>query len=144
MAFKKILIAVDESAFAAHAADIGTELARSLGAEVAFVTVIDTSIGGPAQDSIPADLWMATAEREAKDRLAAYRDRAAAHPPALTFTVSGKPATKIVQAAANWPADVIVMGTHGRGVVANMLLGSVAQGVLRSADCPVLIVRAQK
>ena len=145
MNFKKVLIAVDESTFAAHAAETGLELARSLGAEVAFVTVVEPSLAQSASDSgIPAEQWIARAEQDAKELLAAYRERAASQPPALSFLQRGKPATEIVHAAANWPADLIVMGTHGRGAVGNMLLGSVAEGVLHHANCPVMIVRSQK
>lgn len=145
MNFKKVLIAVDESAFAAHAADAGMELARSLGAEVAFVTVVDPAVGLAASDTgISADQWIAMAQRQAKELLVAFRNRADAKPPALEFLETGKPADKIVEAAGAWPADLIVIGTHGRGAVGSILLGSVAQSVLRHARCPVVVVRAQK
>lgn len=145
MNFKKVLIAIDESTFSAHAADVGMDLARSLGAEAAFVTVVDPAQAQSAADSgVPASLWMVEAQREAQALLVAFRDRAAAQPPALVFLQSGAPAAKIVEAAANWPADVIVIGTHGRGAVGSILLGSVAQSVLRHAPCPVMIVRAPK
>lgn len=53
----------------------------------------------------------------------------------------GHPATEIVAAAAEWPADLIVLGSHGRSPIARLLLGSVARAVLHRADCSVLIVR---
>ena len=144
MSFKKVLIAVDGSAFAARAANAGIELARSLGAEVAFVTVVDPSVALAAPDSgLSADQWIAMAQRDAKELLVAFRERAAAKPPALEFVETGKPAARIVEVAITWPADVIVIGTHGGGTVSNMLLGSVAQAVLHHAPCPVLVVRAQ-
>lgn len=145
MSFKKILIAVDESVFAAHAADAGLNLARQLGAEVAFVTVVDPAGMRVAIDSgISEDGWHAMAQRDAKSLLNAFTSRADATPPALEFVETGKPAAKIVETAKNWPADLIVMGTHGRNVVSNILLGSVAQGVLRHAPCPVMVLRAQQ
>jgi nucleotide-binding universal stress UspA family protein len=55
--------------------------------------------------------------------------------------VTGAPSSAIVHQAAEKGADLIVMGTHGRGGVAHLLLGSVAEKVLRTAPCPVLIVR---
>ncbi len=144
MSFKKILIAVDESAFAAHAASVGIELAKLLEAEVAFVNVVDSSAArGAPEVGVPADRLIAMAKQEAKDLLAAFRARAAASPPALEFVELGKPADKVVEAAKNWPADLIVLGSHGRGAVLNLLLGSVAEGVLRHAHCPVLVVRAE-
>lgn len=145
MSFKKILIAADESVFAARAADAGLELARQLGAEVAFVNVVDPAMARVAADTgILHEHWQAMAQRDAKDLLHALAARAAATPPALEFVVTGKPAAMIIETAKNWPADLIVMGTHGRNVVSNILLGSVAQGVLRHAPCPVMVLRAQK
>ncbi len=143
MNFEKILIAVDESTFAAHAANVGLDLARQLGAEVAFITVVDPAVMSSASDSgISADRWLAMAQRDAKDLLSAFASRAATTPPPLIFLETGKPAPKIVDAARSWPADLIVMGTHGRTVVGTILLGSVAQGVLHKAPCPVMVLRS--
>ncbi len=144
MNFKKILIAIDESTFAARAADVGADLAAQLGAEVAFVTVVDEAGMPYAVDSgIPADEFIAMMKRDAKALLNAFASRRAITPPPLQFMEEGKPATKIIDAAMNWPADLIVMGTHGRNALANVLLGSVAQGVLRHAPCPVMVLREQ-
>jgi nucleotide-binding universal stress UspA family protein len=144
MGFKKILIAVDASPFGAHAAEVGMEMARSLQAEVAFVTVVDpASAQSIAGSGISIEEWMTAADRDAANLLAAFRDRASAQPPALTFLAHGKPAEQILKAATEWGASVVVLGTHGRGAVGNILIGSVAQGVLHHACCPVLVVRAQ-
>ena len=56
----------------------------------------------------------------------------------------GHPFVEIVQYAKEHDADVIVMGTHGRGAIAHMLLGSVAERVVRKAPCPVLVVRDEE
>ena len=53
----------------------------------------------------------------------------------------GPPAAAIVKAAADRAVDLIVLGTHGRQGVAHLMLGSVAEQVVRSAPCPVLTVR---
>ena len=144
MSFKRILIAVDESAFAAHAADIGIDLAKSLKAEMAFIHAVDPSVGRAASEiGVPADKLIAMEEQDAKHLLSAFLERAGASPAALEFLEIGKPATKIVEAAKSWPADLIVIGSHGRGGVARLLLGSVAEAVVRQASCPVLVVRAQ-
>ena len=54
---------------------------------------------------------------------------------------SGAPASAIVDYANEARIDLIIMGTHGRGTVAHMLMGSVAERVVRTAPCPVLTVR---
>jgi hypothetical protein len=51
------------------------------------------------------------------------------------------PATEIAQMAADLEADMVVVGTHGRRGIARLLLGSVAEAVVRLAPCPVLVVR---
>ena len=56
--------------------------------------------------------------------------------------VVGDPATEIVRVAADHSADVIVMGTHGRTGLSRLLLGSVAEAVLRKAPCPVFNLKA--
>jgi nucleotide-binding universal stress UspA family protein len=57
------------------------------------------------------------------------------------FIVSGLPAAQIISFAERKKVDVIVMGTHGRGGLNRLMLGSVADKVVRTATCPVLIVR---
>jgi universal stress protein family protein len=60
LSFKRILIAVDESAFAAHAADVGIELAKSLKAEIAFICAVDPSVARAAAEiGVPADKLIA-------------------------------------------------------------------------------------
>ncbi|MGQ0637211.1 MAG: universal stress protein [Planctomycetaceae bacterium] len=54
----------------------------------------------------------------------------------------GNPTTEIVNLAKSDNVDLIVVGTHGRGAIAHLLLGSVAERVVRSAPCPVLTVRS--
>jgi nucleotide-binding universal stress UspA family protein len=145
MSFRKILVAVDESAFAARAADVGFDLARSLGAEVALIHVVDPSIVAYAPEGgIPANELLTEAQQDGRRLLAAFSQRAALQPPPLEFIHVGKSGTEIVKAAKEWPADLIVVGSHGRGRVERLLLGSVAEVVVRHAACPVLVVRAEK
>ena len=58
-------------------------------------------------------------------------------------TEEGRPANKILEYAKAINADVIVMGTHGRSGLVQMLLGSVAEEVARAAPCPVLTIRPE-
>jgi nucleotide-binding universal stress UspA family protein len=145
MSFRRILIAVDESAFAARAAEAGFELARSLGAEVALTHVVDPSVDAYAPEGgIPASELIGLAQQDGRRLVAAFSQRASLQPAPLEFVHVGKPATEIVRAAKDWPADLIVIGSHGRGGIGRLLLGSVAEAVMRHAACPVLVVRAEK
>lgn len=143
MSFRRILVAVDESSFAARAAAVAIELAKALNAELAFFHAIDPASLAAPEGGVPAEVLAATSERDARNLLDAFRERAAATPPALEFLEFGRPALKVVEGAKNWPADLIVIGTHGRGRIEKLLLGSVAESVLRHAPCPVLVVRAK-
>ena len=144
MAFRRILVAVDWSAFAARAADVGLELARSLGAEMAFIHVVEPSTAVAPEGGYAADNLIALAEQDSKRLLAAFHERAPAQPAPLEFIHVGKPHDEIAKAAKDWPADLIVIGSHGRGGVERLFLGSVAEAVMRQAPCPVLVVRAQE
>ncbi len=82
-------------------------------------------------------------ENQGQNLLATFRKRSAIRSDVAEFLETGKPASRIVEVAKNWSADLIVMGSHGRGKVQGLLLGSVSEGVLHHAPCPVLVVRAQ-
>ena len=58
-----------------------------------------------------------------------------------TQVVGGPPGPAIVQSAQGWNADLIVMGTHGRTGLSRLLMGSVAEHVIRNAACPVLTIK---
>ena len=141
MSFKRILIAVDNEPVAAHAADIGMELSRELNVETALVYVIAIDYMGDT--GISSEQLIALAEQEGKQVLNDFSQRLAPKSGALTFLLRGVPGTEIVKAAREWPADLIVIGSHGRSGMQRALLGSVAEAVMRHAPCPVLVVRAK-
>ena len=60
---------------------------------------------------------------------------------AAKYVPVGDPVESIVATARAWPADLVVIGSHGRDGLGRVLLGSVAEGVTRHAPCPVLVVR---
>jgi universal stress protein A len=136
----KILIAVDEQPVSVRAAEVGSELARALGGDVALVHVNDPAY--PVDTGIPPPVLMARAKEDSKILLAGFSQRLALPASTLEFVETGAPAATIVRAAKEWPADLIVIASHGRSGVRRALLGSVAEGVMRSAPCPVLVVRA--
>jgi nucleotide-binding universal stress UspA family protein len=144
MGFRKVLIAIDSEPVAAHAADVGVELAGSLGAQVALIHAIDATPAVGADTGISPGELAAEAEQEGKRLLAGFRQRLSLEPSALEFVATGGAADEIVKAAKEWSADLIVIGSHGRGGVQRALLGSVADGVMRHAPCPVLVIRGKE
>ena len=142
MLFGKILIAVDSAPIAAHAADVGCELARLAGAEVGLINVIDPELVNAADTGIQPAVFAASAKDEARKLIDAIRLRLP-QGNAREFVEVGGAASEIVKAAKDWPADLIVIGSHGRSGLKRALLGSVAEAVMRHAPCPVLVVRAK-
>ncbi len=91
---------------------------------------------------IPVDIRLFEEQRQqAEEHLAAARERARAAGVAAEAAVrGGHPAREILTVAAEIQADLIVLGSHGRGGVEHLLLGSVAEKVMRKAECPVMVV----
>jgi nucleotide-binding universal stress UspA family protein len=145
MAFKRILVATDFGGAAAAALDRACELARTFGSRLFIVHVVEdvrahfgASEYAAAIGKIQTDLEASA--REHMRALVARRDASALDVEAAVLVLSA-PAAAIVSYARDKQADLIVMGTHGRGKIASLLIGSVAERVLRTASCPVLIVR---
>jgi nucleotide-binding universal stress UspA family protein len=146
--FSKILAATDFSAIADEALAAAGLFSERLGAELLLVhvhtTVEDATFGDlpPAMKSY-GDALHARLALEAKTAAADLEARAARLPSgvrARTKVLSGRPADEIGAEAKAWGADLVVLGTHGKGAAMRAVLGSVAHDVLRSAPCPVLLV----
>lgn len=78
---------------------------------------------------------------EAHGLLAEAAEHVKGYAAAETVTLTGQPVSGILDCADSVGADLIVMGSHGRGGIRRALLGSVAEGVLRRANVPVMIIR---
>lgn len=143
---RRILVPVDFSDTSDAALAYARTLADSLGASLHVVHVFNDMYG----EAIAADMSGVVYESmRASAVRTARRDLLKRMPPAdrkrfrgTTTLVSGIPAEAIVECATSRAMDLIVMGTHGRRGFAHMLLGSVAEQVVRAAPCPVLTVRA--
>jgi nucleotide-binding universal stress UspA family protein len=143
MSFKKVLIAIDGEPVAVRAAETGVDLAQALGAEVAFVHVVDASLAYSGDTGTPASELIATAKLDAKRLVTAMRQRLSPQASVLEFIEVGTPSEEIVKAAKEWSADLLVIGSHGRGGMQRALLGSVAETVMRHAPCPLVVVRSK-
>ena len=141
---EQILVPVDFSETSDRAVDYGCTLAALFGSRLHLLHVVEAPHIGPTgaalwSYSLPA--LVKRLERSAEKRMADYAAR-----PDQPFAVErvarlGEPFVEIVRYAHRQGIDLIVMGTHGRGAVAHLLLGSVAERVVRKAPCAVMTVR---
>jgi len=162
---KKILYATDLSESAVHAFSYAASLANLYGAGI---TMLHVMAEFPGEDfivnMISKDTWEEIKQRhysEARDQMiGTKRDHVALKEVLETFSEqlrsesqeqsfitdevlikSGTPAEVIVETAKQLNCDLIVMGTHGHGVLADVLIGSTAKWVVKHSPLPVLVIR---
>lgn len=138
MQAKTILVPIDFSESSEAALDWATVLARDTGATLLLIhveTVPLTTGGGEYIYAIPEPPTQELQERLAK---VAPKDPQV---PVVRRLLAGDPADAIVRTAESENVDLIVMGTHGRRGITRLLMGSVAEAVVRRAPCPVLTVK---
>mgnify|MGYP002623203056 CR=1 FL=1 len=138
---RKVLYATDFSEDTNQALEMATSLARDNNAELLIVHVFDPPdpiASMPAHSAVP-DVSRAEEEHALQ--------RIEPPDPQVKFRhhlLDGAPADAIVQFAEAEEADMIVMSTHGRSGLSRLVMGSVAESVLRHAPCPVITVKAPK
>jgi len=147
--YRRILVPVDGSVPSNRGLDEAIKLAKSSGAGLRLVHVVNEFIMTDAA-YVPSRSFELMIEplREAgnmvlADAAAKVRKHGIEAQIALLETVGGRAADLIVDDAKQWPADLIVMGTHGRRGLRRLALGSDAEMVLRTSPVPVLLVRAE-
>ena len=141
-----ILVPLDFSANSQRGLDYADGLALKFDAALHLVHVCETpAMMTPALDAyaIAYSDWSQRLAEEAEKELLKITP-ALGDVEVTTEVLFGRPASAIVDAAVTDKADLIVMGTHGHGAVMHMLMGNVAERVVRTAPCPVLTVREPK
>jgi len=139
--YDRILVPTDGSTASDGAVDHAFDLAAVHDATVHAVYVVDTaSAAGISMEST----WEGVSDmlyREGGSALEGVEALGAERGvPVETAVIEGSPAREIVRYAEEQDCDVIVMGTHGRGGIDRLLLGSVAEKVVRASSVPVLTV----
>jgi len=143
---KTILVPIDFSDCAKKALQYALPLAKEHEAAITLVHVIATpsypigEFGGLEYATLQAD----TSDLIDKKLNELAVDEAAGEVPVDAVVRTGSPAAEIIDVARKLPADVIVISTHGRTGLKHVLLGSVAEQVVRHAPCPVLVVRERE
>jgi len=134
----RILVATDFSPPASNALEWARSLAGAFGAKLVLLHVIDVSslakTGALMAGASPLHLLREQAQRSMDELKALIPD-------AETVIREGLPSPVIVEAALELQCQMIVMGTHGRSGLAHLVLGSVAEYVVRNSNAPVLTIR---
>ena len=144
MVIKRILVPTDFSETAKHALSYGVSFGKEYEAEVLLLHVVETLAVGYASDVFPVPM------AEVFDEIAGYAKTEIGKLAAeikgkgvavREMVVQGKPSAEIVRIALEEQVDIIVVGTHGKGMLDQALFGSTAERVIRRAPCPVLTCR---
>jgi nucleotide-binding universal stress UspA family protein len=152
MQFRHILAPTDFSEYSKNAVVSALELARTFGAKLTILHVVDLP-PYPAYDPIagyvpPGTTWptlVADLERQATQDLAQLVPEAESSDVEVVRLVAvGSPRGKIIDTAEAEQVDLIVMATAGRSGFSRLIMGSVAERVIRTATCPVLTIRPRE
>ncbi len=141
---QRIVVPIDFSNESTQAAQYAAALARRLDASVHLVHVLESSDmpGGPFEfHGRPAAELLDQLYWQTRQHLVAVGAGLEGGVHVTSEVRHGTPADSIRQAAIDYGADLVIMSTHGRTGLSHLLMGSVAEQVIRTARCPVLVVR---
>ena len=145
---KNIIVAVDFSNATSGVLEIAKRLSKSFGASLELFHVIEPEPSytayGFTPDEFPAmNAFQEEAKRRAASKLAELLATVQADVPNATSRIAeGSPLHTLLDYVKQGGADFVVVGSHGHGVIASLLLGSVAEGLVRKATVPTLVVPA--
>jgi nucleotide-binding universal stress UspA family protein len=143
--YTRVCVAIDGSPATDHALAEALRMCEGRRADILLLSVVDVRVNAAEGVNFESiyKAWRDEGE-QALDAAAATVRAASIEPElALVDTDGKRVARTIVEEAERWRADVIVIGTHGRSGFAHLLLGSVADQVIRSSPIPVLVVRGR-
>jgi nucleotide-binding universal stress UspA family protein len=139
-----ILVAVDFSKYSSEVVKVAYSLAKKINASVTLVTIINKFINYMPVDTAEsfADEWEAR-QHVANTNLLKIKEE---YPEVETTIVSfiGDPKEDIIDLAVERHACFIVMGTHGRTGISNLLMGSTAEYIIRHSSIPIIVVPLKK
>lgn len=143
--YKRVLVPVDGSAASKLALLEAIKLVKAMPGKLRLVHVVDEFVmdgltAGVYYEAL-AEALRAGGRKTLEDCVAVVREHALEPESVLVETIGQGVARQIVKQAHDWPADLIVMGTHGRRGVRRLVMGSDAELVLRTASVPLLLVR---
>lgn len=139
---QKILVPTDFSKHSEKAVMYASEMAQKFDADVHLLHVIDAI---PMTDGLYVPpVAREDIEEAANKELSAVTIAKVDESKVTRSMVHGQPFVEVIRYAKQNDIDLIILGTHGRGAIAHMLLGNVAEKVVRKAPCPVITVRDEQ
>ncbi|MGZ3773409.1 MAG: universal stress protein [Pseudobdellovibrionaceae bacterium] len=141
MKISKVLCCVNNDPLADSAFELGYDLAQKLGAEFGIASILDSKLLQAPESGVDTERLRAAFKNEI-DQLFARLLKKRPDSNIAKFCEDGDPKKLILEVANNWNTDLIVIASHSRKGISRVLMGSVAESVLRHAKCPVLIVPA--
>lgn len=143
--YQRILVAIDGSDTARRGLDEAIRLAQAGGGRLLLAHVIEEPLpltvnGDWSLPGLPMEAWREAGERLLEAALAQCRQAGVEAETRLIEAGGRRIGPIIAEAALDWQADLIVVGTHGRRGLDRLLLGSVAEGIIRTTRTPVLLL----
>lgn len=140
--FKKILCPVDFSQFSQEVVDYAVDLAIKYGAELHIIHVIPNMTYFTPYESFLTPENLVAIEKHIQDQVENDFEKVLKqNVPAKKVIRTGVPFVEIIDYAKSESIDLIVMGTHGRSGIEHILIGNVAEKVVRKSPCPVMTIR---
>ena len=143
---QKILLPTDFSKYSAAATNYACELATKFDAELHLLHTLENHLVSTPNFGLGLDLpkYVSESKAAAEKSLAGVLDpKWSAGRTVIHAVVEGSPKVEIIQYARKQNIDLIVIATHGRTGFPHVIMGSVAENVVRTAPCPVLTVRPE-
>jgi universal stress protein A len=143
---KRVLLPTDFSSYSATATKYACELVTKFDAELHLLHALEVHLSSTPHFGMGLDLprYIHESRAAAEKALTGVLDpQWSAGRKVVRAVVEGSPKVEIVRYARTQEIDLIVLATHGRSGLAHVIIGSVAEGVVRTAPCPVLTVRPE-
>lgn len=140
--FKNILIATDGSENNRTAIREALRIAQALGSKLVAVYVIDTNVLNSAAFGDGENFVYSSLKAEGDKAIEHLKEMAKDKVEVEVHILQGKPASAITEFAAKNGIDLIVVGASGKSGITGLLLGSVADRIIRTSSCPVLVIKS--
>ena len=143
MNYKRVLIAIDEEPSSEVVAEKGLQLGKQLKAEIAVVSVANTTDllteGGVTPDEMAEIIRKDTRKSQKNILKKVFKDNEVTQ-----FIEEGKPQELILKVADQWNADILVMGAQPKSGLSQIFLGSVSEKVIKNSEIPVFLVTTKE